>query len=69
MVGGLLTSHTLIKHSYPVLKPCFALCSPHRVSQHSFLDFLHEFNAPVNVKPHYSPPGLTRGLVEDFDSI
>ena len=25
--------------------------------------------APINVKPHYPPPGLTRGLVGDFDLI
>ena len=23
-------------------------------------------NAPINVKPHYPPPGLTKGLVGDF---
>ena len=23
-------------------------------------------NAPINVKPHYPPPGITRGLVGDF---
>ena len=25
--------------------------------------------APINVKPHYPPPGLTRRLVGDFDPI
>ena len=33
---------------------------------------IHRFSAhcsyaPINVKPHYPPPGLTRGLVGDFD--
>ena len=23
----------------------------------------------INVKPHYPPPGLTRGLVGDFDPV
>ena len=26
----------------------------------------HNHNAPINVKPHYPPPGLTKGLVGDF---